>query len=204
MEIIYQRNVDLAQVASLHELTTQRDLPEPRDTGLWHVTSLLKASRSIVKGEPAYSDGPPSEPGIASLGRIWETAMDSYMRSFAKELDGVFMPNVTYVEEDIGASLDGVLLLPAYIAVYECKLRFSLSRDIPLDQLRQIRAYCHFAGSQVVCFVSCHVSTTPPLAQATLRMIRLTQQSIEETWQGIVNTKNYLISQGIDPGNNNN
>jgi len=74
-----------------------------------------------------------------------------------------------------------------------------LNMDIPLDHLRQVRAYCHLAGTTLVYYVSGHLSTAPPLAQAVLRVIRLTQESIEENWQGIVNTKKYLESLGIGP-----
>lgn len=205
MEILHQQSVSLEQVADLCEVGIQRNQPEPRNERLWHVTNLLKASHSIVKGKPEYSSGgPASMPSIAALGRIWETAIDCYMQHFAEELDGVFVPDVTYAEDGVCGSLDGVLSLAGQWSamspmVHECKLRFSLNMDIPLEHLRQIRAYCHLAGTNLVCYVSGHLSTRPPLVQATLRIVRLTQQSVDETWQGIVNTKKYLESLGIGP-----
>ena len=200
MEIIHQQSINLDRVADLCEIGIQRDPPQPRSTALWHVSSLLKAGKSIIKGKVEYSDsGPASMPSIAALGRIWETAMDNYMTDYAKrELGGYFQPDVILDEDDICGSLDG-LLLAKDGAVYECKLRFTLNQEIPLDHLRQIRAYCHLAGLDTVCYVSGHLSSAPPMIQATMRWLRLTKASIEENWQGLVNTKRYLESQGISP-----
>jgi len=139
-------------------------------------------------------------PSIAALGRIWETAMDNYMADYAKrELGGYFQPDVVLDEDDICGSLDGMLFDAEDGMVYECKLRFTLNQEIPLDHLRQIRAYCHLAGMDTVCYVSGHLSSAPPLIQATMRWLRLTEASIEENWRGILNTKRYLESQGISP-----
>ena len=200
MEILYQKSIDLERVADLCEMGIQRDPPQPRSIALWHVSSLLKAGKSIVKGKVEYSDsGPASMPSIAALGRIWETTMDCYMYDYAKELGGYFQPDVVLDEDGICGSLDGLLLGAEDGMVYECKLRFTLNREIPLDHLRQIRAYCHLAGVDTVCYVSGHLSSAPPMIQATMRWLRLTKASIEENWQGIVNTKKYLESQGISP-----
>ena len=200
MEIIHQQSINLDHVADLCAIGSWPKLPpEPRSTSLWHVSSLLKAGKSIVKGKVEYSDsGPAAMPSIAALGRIWETTMDSYMYDYAKEIGGYFQPDVTLDEDDICGSLDG-LLIAADGMVYECKLRFTLNMDIPLDHLRQIRAYCHLAGLDTVCYVSGHISSAPPLVQATMRWLRLTRASIEENWQGLLNTKRYLESQGISP-----
>ena len=202
MEIIYQASVDMERVADLCEIGIQRDPLETRDLSLWHVTSLLNASNSIVKGKPEYfSGGPASMPSIAAMGRIWETAVDCYMQDFATNLEGVFVPDVTYMEDDVCGSLDGVLGIPKWETptVHECKLRFTLKQEIPLDHLRQMRAYCHLAGTTRACYVSGHISSAPPLVQTTLRLIAFTQLSIDETWQGIMNTKKYLESLGIGP-----
>lgn len=201
MEILYQHSIDLDRVADLCEVGIHRDPPQPRDASLWHVSSLLKAGKSIIKGKVEYSDsGPASMPSIAAFGRIWETAMDCYMTDYAKrELDGYFQPDVILDEDGICGSLDGLLLGAEDGMVYECKLRFTLNQDIPLDHLRQIRAYCHLAGLDTVCYVSGHLSSAPPVIQATMRWLRLTKMSIEENWQGLVNTKKYLESQGIRP-----
>lgn len=201
MEILHQQSVDLERVASLCEIGIERDPPVLRDAGVWHISSLLKASHSIIKGKVAYSDSEPAEmPSIAAMGRIWETAMDCYMADYAKrEMGGYFQPDVVLEEDGICGSLDGMLLGVEDGMVYECKLRFTLNMEIPLDHQRQTRAYCHLAGVDTVCYASGHISTTPPVVQAVLRIIRFTQMSIEENWQGIVNTKRYLESLGIGP-----
>jgi hypothetical protein len=201
MEIIHQQSIDLERVADLCEIGIKRDPPQPRSGALWHVSSLLKAGKSIIKGKVAYLDGgPASMPSIAALGRIWETAMDSYMADYAvRELGGYFQPDVILDEDGICGSLDGMLFGAEAGMVYECKLRFTLNQEIPLGHLRQIRAYCHLAGVDTVCYVSGHISTTPPMIQATMRWLRLTMASIEENWQGLLNTKRYLESQGISP-----
>jgi len=202
MEILHQQSIDMGRVADLCEIGIDRGSPVPRDVSMWHVSSLLKASRSIIKGKVAYSDSGPAEmPSIAALGRIWESAMDCYMQRHMEERDGWFQPDMVLSEDGICGSLDGLIDDPTWptLAVYECKLRFTLNMDIPLDHLRQVRAYCHLAGTTLVYYVSGHLSTAPPLAQAVLRVIRLTQESIKENWQGIVNTKKYLESLGIGP-----
>ena len=202
MEIIHQQSIDLERVADLCEIGIERQVPEPRSDKLWHVSSLLKASKSIIKGKVEYSDsGPASMPSIAAMGRIWETAMDCYMQRHMEERGGSFVSDVVLSEDGICGSLDGAVDDPTWptLAVYECKLRFTLNMDIPLDHLRQIRAYCHLLDTTLVYYASGHLSSAPPMIQATLRIIRFTQQSIEENWEGIVNTKKYLESLGITP-----
>jgi len=205
VELLYQKSIDLEHVADLCEIGIQREQPEPRNHSAWHVTNLLEASRLITKGKPCYPGGVEAPSGIMSLGRIWETVMDCCLDDYARKLGGGFIPNVIYVKDDISGSLDGVLVMPmewfSSLLVVECKLRFTLNIDIPLNHLRQIRAYCHLADTDTVCYVSGHISTTPPMVQALLRIIRFTQLSIEETWEGIVNTKKYLESLGLGPAN---
>jgi len=203
MELLYQKSIDLERVAGLCELGIEREKPEPRDHSAWHVTNLLEASRLIVKGKPCYPEGKEAPSGIMSLGRIWETAMDCYLANYAEDLGGSFVPDIVYEKDDISGSLDGVMVVAPDIVlnsmVVEDKLRFTLNLEIPMNHLRQIRAYCHLADTDTVCYVSGHISTTPPMAQALLRVIRFTQLSIEETWEGILNTKKYLESLGIGP-----
>jgi len=203
MELLYQKSINLEQVADLCELGVQREKPEPRDHSAWHVTNLLEASRLITKGNPCYPEGGGEAPsGIMSLGRIWETVMDCYLEDYARRnMGGEFLPDVMLEADGICGSLDGLIFGAEEGMVAECKLRFTLSLEIPLNHLRQIRAYCHLADTDTVCYVSGHISTTPPMAQALLRVIRFTQLSIEETWEGIVNTKKYLESLGLGPTN---
>jgi len=203
MIVLRREVIDLERVADLYEVGVPRGQPVQRDHSLWHVTSLLEAGHLITKGKDIYPAGVDRPSGIMSLGRIWETAVDCFLYDYVESLGGLFTPNVTYTVDGICGSLDGVMVIPAldWTLVCESKLRFTLNDDIPLSQLQQVRAYCHLAGTALVCFVSGHISTTPPVAQALLRIIRFTPLSILETWQGIQNTKRYLENLGISPTN---
>lgn len=201
MQVIHQELVNLERVADLCALGIPRESPATRDGTLWHVTSLLRAGHSIVKGKDQYADSVEEESGIMSMGRIWETVVDCYMYDLAGRLGGLYVPDVTYTEDDICGSLDGVLAHPAFseAIVCESKLRFTLREDIPLDHLQQIRAYCHLAGTDLAYYISGHISTTPPFMRALLRILKFTPLSVSETWQGILNTKRYLEGLGISP-----
>ena len=104
------------------------------------------------------------------------------------------------VKDDILGSLDGIMWLPDLgWLVCETKLRFTLNGEIPLSHLQQVRAYCHLAETDRVCYVSGHITSTPPTAQTRMRIFRLTEQSIQETWQGVCRTRDYLAGQGCCP-----
>lgn len=203
MQVVHQEVISLERVANLCDLYIPRDEPPAvRDGSLWHVTSLLRSGHSITKGRDLYADSMEVESGIMSMGRIWESAVDRYMYDFAGGLGGLYVPDVTYTEDDICGSLDGVLVHPALneTLVCESKLRFTLREDIPLNHVQQVRAYCHLAGTNLACYVSGHITTTPPLVRALLRILKFTPLSVSETWQGLLNTKRYLVSQGQGPG----
>jgi hypothetical protein len=139
-----------------------------------------------------------------SFGSLWEGCIDHYLTGYAANLGGFYTPDIESDADDILGSLDGVMWLPDSAPVpgwmvCETKLRFTLNEEIPLTHLQQVRAYCHLAETDIVCYVSGHITSKPPAAQARMRIFRLTKQSIEECWRGIVNTKNYLIEQGCSP-----
>jgi len=135
-----------------------------------------------------------------SWGRIWESAVDCYLTDCAVQHGGFYQPDVESIKDDIIASLDGIMWLPDMgWLVCETKLRFTLNGEIPLTHLQQVRAYCHLAETDLVCYVSGHLSSRPPTAEARMRIMRLSKQGIQETWQGILNTKEYLIGQGCCP-----
>ena len=210
MEILFQETIDLERVAALCDVGFGRcpSIPAQRDCTAWHVTGLLEAGRLIARGDNRYPEGK-LVAGIMSLGLIWESVMDSYLWSLAENHSGFYAPDVVYGSDDVVGSLDGILLgLDGFpvglgkfpdLMVVECKLRFTLNEDIPLNHLQQVRAYCYLAETDLVCYVSGHLSSTPPTARALLRVIRFTQLSIQETWQGILNTKRYLESLGLGP-----
>jgi len=182
--------------------------PTPRDFQKWHVSNLLQSGHLIAKGDVRYHEFEGEPYGIMSWGRIWESAIDCYLTDYAVNLGGFYTPDVESIKDDILGSLDGMMWLPDLgrlelgWMVCETKLRFTLNGEIPLSHLQQIRAYCHLAETDLVCYVSGHITSRPPTAEARMRIIRLTEQSIHETWQGILNTKEYLIGQGCCPVGN--
>ena len=202
MEILSTEPIDLEQVADLCAVNDKRKPPIPRNYSKWHVSNLLQSARLIAKGDVRYHEYEGHPLGIMSMGRIWELAIDSYLTYYATQNSGVYVPDMEQEKDGILGSLDGIMVLPELgMLVCETKLRFSLRSEIPLSHLQQIRAYCHLADTTLVCYVSGHISTTPPTARAELRIIRLTEQSIEETWDMIMNTKKYLVGMGIFPEN---
>jgi len=200
LEILLDEPIDLERVADLCAIGIKRKPPEPRNYQAWHVSNLLQSARLIAKGDTRYHEYEGEVKGIMSWGRIWETSIDCYLAGYAVNLGGFYQPDVESSKDDVIASLDGVMWLPGWgWLVCETKLRFTLNREIPLTHLQQIRAYCHLAETDLVCYVSGHLSSRPPTAEASMRIIRLTEQSIQETWQGILNTKEYLFQQGCCP-----
>jgi len=200
MEILYDEMLNLEEVADLCSVGMGGRQPMPRDTTKFHVSNLLQSARLIAKGDTRYHEYEGEVKGIMSLGRIWETSMDCYLTHYAANLGGFYQPDVESIKDGIIASLDGIMWLPDMgWLVCETKLRFTLNREIPLTHLQQVRAYCHLAETDLVCYVSGHLSSRPPTAEASIRIIRLTEQSIQETWQGILNTKEYLVGQECCP-----
>lgn len=206
MEIITNEPIDVSLIADLAAIGMERKPPTPRDGSKWHVTSLLRAGQQIARGNTGYSDDSPVPDNVRScghLGRIWETVIDCYLTHYADRQGGIYIPDVESVTDGVIASLDGLLWLPELgWMVSETKLRFSLREDIPLNHIQQVRAYCHCASTDIVCYTSGHISTTPPTVRARRCIFRLTERSIEECWRGIINTRDYLVSQGISPAGN--
>jgi len=201
MEILYDEMLNLEEVADLCSVGMGGRQPMPRDTTKFHVSNLLQSARLIAKGDTRYHEYEGEIKGIMSWGRIWETSVDCYLAHYAVKLGGFYQPDIVVESKDgIIASLDGIMWLPDLgWLVCETKLRFTLNRKLPLAHLQQVRAYCHLAGINLVCYVSGHLSSRPPTAEAWMRIIRLTEQSIQETWQGIVSTREYLVRQGCRP-----
>jgi len=200
MKILLEEPVDLELVADLLQVGIKRPSATPRDTSAWHVTNLLQSAHEITKGETVYHEYEGRPLGIMSAGRIWESAIDCYLTYYAVQQGGVYLPDKEVEKDGILGSLDGIMLLPDLgWLVCETKLRFTLNTNIPLNHLQQIRAYCYLAGMNAACYLSGYLSSTPPTMRATLKIIRFTQQSIDECWEGIVNTKEYLIKQGCHP-----
>lgn len=200
MDILLDEPIDLEEVVSLCRVGIKRRQPDERDKSRWHVSNLLNAAYQIARGNVVYPEYEGEVKGIMSFGSLWELMIDCYLTDYAIQHGGFYQSDVESIKDDIIASLDGIMWLPDLgWMVCETKLRFSLNGEIPLAHLQQVRAYCHLAETDLVCYVSGHISSRPPVAEARMRIIRLTEQSITECWQGIVNTKEYLIGQGCCP-----
>lgn len=200
MQIIYTEPIDLEQVADLCAVGMQRRPPTPRDLSKYHVTNLLESAKLITKGQTRYHEYEGHPSGIMSLGRIWESAVDCYLTHYAIRHGGFYLPDMEYERNGIIASLDGLIVLPDIsdrLMVAETKLRFSVNDEIPLRHLQQVRAYCYLVSTDLVAYVSCHLSSAPPTVEASLKVIRLEQESIDETWAGLVKTKEYLVDCGV-------
>lgn len=203
MEIILDEPIDLEKVADLCAIGMKRKPPTPRDFQKWHVSNLLHSGHLIAKGDVRYHEFEGRPNGLMSWGRLWEGCVDYYLTHYAVNLGGFYTPDVESIKDGILGSLDGIMWLPDIgWMVCETKLRFTLNGEIPLSHLQQVKAYCYLAETDIVCYVSGHIVSNPPTAQARMRIIRLSEQSIQETWQGIVNTKNYLTEQGCCPNQN--
>lgn len=192
MQILLNEPINLEDVADL------LDSGGPRDKSSWHVSNLLESAELIVKGQNQYHEYEGAPNGRMSMGRIWENVVDGYLARFARQGDGWYLPNQVYTHEGVVASLDGVMFMPAWgLMVAETKLRFSKSTDIPFRHQQQIRAYCHMVHTNRVIMTVLRIAM--PIVEADLRIIEYTQESIDENWQMIINTKNYLESKGIGP-----
>ncbi len=201
MKILLDEIVNLELVANLCAVgVKRRSSPTPRNLQAWHVTNLLRSAQLIAKGNICYWEGNGVPSGIMSWGRIWESAVDCYLDYYTKQHNGVYVPDIELTGDDITGSLDGIMYLPNLgWVVCETKLRFTLNDEVSLNHLQQMRAYCHLVGVDLVCYVGGYLSSVPPTAKARMRIIRFTEQSIDECWQGIVNTKEYLIKQDFGP-----
>ena len=200
METLLDETIDLEEVVRVCRIGIKRRQPDERDRSRWHISNLLNAGYQIARGNIVYPEYEGEVKGIMSFGSLWELMVDCYLTDYAVNLGGFYAPDVELVKDDVLGSLDGLMWLPDLDwMVCETKLRFTLNGEIPLSHLQQVRAYCYLAETDLVCYVSGHITSKPPTAQARMRIIRLTEQSIQECWQGIVRTKEYLIGQGCCP-----
>jgi len=200
LKVLLDEPIDLEEVVNLCRVGMKRKPPEPRNHQAWHVSNLLQSAHLIAKGDVRYHEYEGKVKGIMSLGSLWELMVDCYLADYAVQHGGFYSPDVEGTKDDILGSLDGIMWLPDLgWLVCETKLRFTLNQEIPLSHLQQVRAYCHLAETNLVCYVSGHITSRPPTAEASMRIIRLAEQGIQETWQGILNTKGYLIGQGCHP-----
>ncbi|MBW2622643.1 MAG: hypothetical protein JRD68_07035 [Deltaproteobacteria bacterium] len=208
MQVVHREPIDLEFLANLLESTgipaplslEDSVSPAPRDQSKFHVSNLIDSAQQIIKGINKYHKFQGSPKGIMSLGRIWESVADAYVRWWANKQGGGFNSNYVMEKDEIVASLDGIAFVP-HIGpmVQETKLRFSLKEDIPIRHLRQVKAYCHMVHSTKVLFTILNLSSAPPTVMARLELIEFSVVEIEENWEMIVNTKKFLESIGEGP-----
>jgi hypothetical protein len=206
MDIIHREHIDLNRLDHLCAVGSPHPPLEDRDRSLWHVTNLLISGREIIKGECEYYEGDrrPRDVvtnGLMAMGNIWEALVDRYLDDYAHCLGGTYLSDLVYEKDGISGSLDGFMVLPgvAYPLICESKWRFTMSDDIPLDHQQQMGAYCYLADTPLVCYISGHVCSNPPMISGLMRFLRLPRPRIEEIWRSILNTKHFLESKGKGP-----
>jgi len=207
VEIYKTDKLDLSDVAD------DLDPPKPRDNGRWHVSNLLESAQLITKGDIRYAGGnevPDFVRTLGHMGRIWEAAADAHITKWAAERGGTYISNAVMEKDDIVASLDGIMMMPevtepempeSVLMVVEIKLRFARSTDIPFRHQQQVLSYCSMLNTNLVCYVDAHIASNPPEAFGFIRFIKFTEREIEENWQMLTATKEYLESKGCGPEN---
>ena len=184
---------------------------EPRAVG-WHISSLNKAAREIVKGkaiDPEYyycsEDSPDMDglideipEGILDWGNIWEAACRPALADIARDKFGLLATGPRQIiKEGIVANADALIVHPSseqVIAVAECKFRFTHNTD-PLnmeDWIRQIKAYCYVWETNMVWMPVANVRNSPPGGKSRIYMLMFTNQEINENWQMLINVKDYM------------
>lgn len=201
MEVLLREPIDLEEVAECLAAGGVSRPPTPaRDRSAWHVSNLIESARLITRGNSSYHEYRGAPSGIMSMGRIWESAVDAYLSRWAGHHGGFFIPDQEGEADGIVGSLDGRMFLAERgWLVCEAKLRFSLGEDIPFKHLQQMRAYCYLSGTNQACYVSGHLSSTPPTARAVLMLLRFTEGSITDNWRMLVETRRHLEAHGCGP-----
>ena len=170
-----------------------------RDYSSWHVSNLLESAYQISKGNAVYHEYQGRPKGIMSLGSLWEMLADVYLDWWAVERGGAYIPNVTMKKDDVIASLDGMILGTEAGMMTETKLKFSMNKDVPFRHKQQVHCYGAISGVKTVVFCILGLNTRPPEAAGRLEVYDLTERTIQETWEMVIKTKEYLVSLGLGP-----
>jgi len=185
------------------------DAPQDRLPG-YHVTDLIRAAITLSKGDTPRKSGPlVDDTGMMSLGRMWEAVIRPYCKMYCEGLGLVYQApepsnDMLRAERDgILANLDGLALnTDTPIAVIEAKLTTSKNNSDPTQYynwMAQGKAYCHMMGVRQAWFPLCYLPRSgPPMAITKVWLISFEQHEIEENWQMLRNTKEYLIREGIE------
>ena len=184
----------------------------PRAEG-WHVSTLLKASKIIAKGQPVnwrdyyympgdqkLEDWDDMTLGMMNQGRIWEEASRGPFKARVRKV-GLFVDPPSQKEhERIVVNVDGLIYTsaggpgPVLVAIQESKFRFARSHDPRnnSDWMGQVKGYCKVFGCLSVWMPICFIQTRPPLVESHIYMVNFTQREVDENWQMLTKTRDYL------------
>ncbi len=185
------------------------DAPQDRLAG-YHVTDLIRASLLISSGKVVEKRGPlVDDTGMMSLGRMWEAVIRPYSKVYCERLgleyQGPEPDNDMLRRERDGilANLDGLALKDGRsIAIIEAKLTTSKNNSVPTNYynwMAQVKAYCYMEGVRQAWFPLCFLPRSgAPMAITKMWLIGFEQHEVDENWQALLSTKEYLIREGIE------
>ena len=181
----------------------------------WHITDIIKASKELAQGKAVNPDdfycagdgahkelskdlARAKELGLLDMGHFWEAAARPALVQWCGSKFGLLATGPQQAEADgIIANADALVKDPytqSVVAVAECKFRFS-ARTEPLaneEWMQQVKGYCHIWGTSAVWMVVGNVRQAPPGAGSRIYMLTFTDDEINENWQMLVNTRQYL------------
>ena len=193
-------------------IADQLNIAGPRAEG-YHITSLLDASKLIASGKEVNPDdfyyllpkpggGVEDEwdemtLGMMNMGRIWEEASRAAFKARVERL-GFHVDLPTQSEKDgVVVNVDGTIWTHnpmTLVAIQESKFRFARPHD-PRDNAKwmgQTKGYCKVFGCLSVWMPICFIQTRPPLVESHIYMVNFTQREVDENWQMITKTRDYL------------
>jgi len=168
----------------------------------YHLTDLIRASKLIARNKPITPREEPDDmvQGLMDMGRFWEEASRSSFNGRVRKLG--FNTSLPEQRECDGVicNVDGLVFSEAsaksIIAVHESKFRFTPRSDPRdnLDWMAQCKGYCYAFGVRSVWMPVANITTRPPSASSRIYMLDFSEQEIQENWQMILKTKDYLES----------
>ena len=190
----------------------------------WHITDIIKASKALAQGkavnpEDFYCAGDGAhkelsedlarakELGLLDMGHFWEAAARPAFVQWCGSRFGLQATGPQQTEADgIIANADALvkdLQTQTVVAVAECKFRFSAKTDpVTNDEwMQQVKGYCHIWETNAVWMVVGNVRSGPPGAGSRIYMLTFTDEEIDENWQLLVNTREYLERERAVVGN---
>ena len=181
----------------------------------WHITDIIKASKELAQGkavnpEDFYCAGDgvhkelsedlarAKELGLLDMGHFWEAAARPAFAQWCGSRFGLQATGPQQAEVDgIIANADALvkdLYTQTVVAVAESKFRFSARTDPTANEawMQQVKGYCRIWGTTTVWMVVGNVRQAPPGAGSRIYMLTFTDAEVNENWQMLVNTRQYL------------